>query len=212
MNQSRPVLIIALVATTTLSFSHSTLSSEPEIPETTVIANFSQSGELAKQQLEPRESDTYIAPESRLEEGALSAQISAPATPPPAEPIPTTRRVASVPRSSSVVRSSGGSKGFASGQCTDYVARNTDWVNWRGNAGDWVNNAAATGHKTGDDQAIPGNIMITKESWAGHATKIDSVKADGTIVASEWNFAGPYNKTVREFKPDDPRIKGFIGE
>jgi surface antigen len=146
---------------------------------------------------------------------ALVTNTAVPAKPEP-EPEPvvtTTTRLARVyPTTTRATTDTRYTGRFASGYCTDYVDRNVDWVNWRGHAKDWDTNAAAAGHKVGLDQALPGNIIVTRESSYGHVAVIDQVKADGTLVISEWNYKGLYNKTVREISPNDPKIKNFIGK
>jgi surface antigen len=55
-------------------------------------------------------------------------------------------------KDSYLVRYNGNSKGFVWGNCTYYVATHKN-VTWRGNANQWLRNAAAAGVATGNKPA-----------------------------------------------------------
>lgn len=100
-----------------------------------------------------------------------------------------------------------GSNKFARGQCTDYVAQKVN-VYWRGNANMWATNARKAG-ATVDRNPTPGAIIQTGESRYGHVGYIE--KVEGTKVTfSEWNYAGPYIKTVRTLDINNPIVKAII--
>ena len=130
-----------------------------------------------------------------------------PPKPAPAPPTPgrAASRVAtdpSVPRAAFTA-----SNKFARGQCTDYVARQVK-VTWRGNANMWMRNAGAQGYKV-DQNPVAGAIIQTNESRWGHVGYIESVNGK-MVTFSEWNYKGPYIKTVRTLSMDDSRVKGII--
>lgn len=96
---------------------------------------------------------------------------------------------------------------FAPGHCTDYVARRVP-VTWRGNGGQWDENARAQGYLV-DRNPVPGAILVTSESWWGHVAYIEKVV--GTKVhISEWNYAGLYVETHRVLDISDRRIQAVI--
>jgi len=162
----------------------------------------------------PNKTTAAVTTDTVIQVAALTSKVEAPAK--PAEPEPTTttttRRLARVypttTRSTSTARYTGK---FASGYCTDYVDQNVDWVDWRGNAKAWDENAAANGHRVGFDQAKPGNIVVTKESGYGHVAVVEKVEGN-TVTISEWNYSGRYNRTERQLDINDPRIENFIGK
>ncbi len=100
-----------------------------------------------------------------------------------------------------------GSNKFARGQCTDYVARQTK-VYWRGNANMWATNAKKAGATVNRTPSV-GAIIQTNESRWGHVGYIEKVSGD-QVTFSEWNYAGPYVKTVRTLSVNDPKVKAII--
>ncbi len=128
--------------------------------------------------------------------------------PEPPKPTPTSSRSSTTRRISVPVASFKGTNKFAKGQCTDYAARMTGWVNWRGNANMWGTNAKKAGH-TVDKSPVAGAIIQTNESRWGHVGYIESVNGN-EITFSEWNYAGPYKKTTRTLSITDSRVKAII--
>ncbi len=122
------------------------------------------------------------------------------------KPTTTTKKFTpSVPRAATI----SGNHKFASGYCTDYVARNVAGVTWGGNANQWIANAKAQGVKV-DRNPVAGSILVTSENRRyGHVAKIESVSGD-KVTISEWNYAGLYKKTVRTLDIDSSIIKGVI--
>ena len=72
----------------------------------------------------------------------------------------------------------------------------------------WMRNAAAQGYRV-DRNPVAGAIIQTKESRWGHVGYIESVNGK-MITFSEWNYKGPYIKTVRTLSIDDPLVSGII--
>ncbi len=100
-----------------------------------------------------------------------------------------------------------GSNKFAAGQCTAYVAGKVG-VYWRGNANMWATNARKAG-ATVDRHPVAGAIIQTGESKWGHVGYIESVNGD-QITFSEWNYKGPYIRTVRTLSINSPMVKAII--
>lgn len=102
-----------------------------------------------------------------------------------------------------------GNHKFASGYCTDYVARKVPGITWGGNAGAWPANARAVG-KTVNRTPAAGAILVTNESRRyGHVAYIEKVVGT-TVYISEWNYAGLYVTTHRSMDISDSRIKAVI--
>lgn len=100
-----------------------------------------------------------------------------------------------------------GSNRFAAGQCTAYVASKVK-VYWRGNANQWMANAKRAGAVVNQTPSV-GAIIQTNESRYGHVGYIEAVNGS-KVTFSEWNYAGPYIRTVRTLDMSDPRVKGII--
>lgn len=100
-----------------------------------------------------------------------------------------------------------GSHTFYAGQCTRYVASQKT-IPWGGNAGEWLNNAAAKGYETSSAPKA-GAILVTNESSTGHVAIVEEIKGDKMIV-SEMNYAGWGKVTKREIPLDSSKIKGYI--
>jgi surface antigen len=126
-----------------------------------------------------------------------------------------TRAVAAAPRTTTTTSSTptvnrGPSVGnrFPWGYCTWYVASVRGDVTWRGNAGQWLGNAAAQGRATGRVPAV-GSIMVTNESWWGHVAYVEAVHGD-RVTVSEMNYAGYGVKSTRTVSNSSGVIKGYI--
>ncbi len=123
-----------------------------------------------------------------------------------------TRRIASSARLvTSTARSTSSTRNntFASGYCTDWAARQTGWVDWRGNAKAWGSNAAANGHKVGKEYAAAGSIVQTRESSYGHVAYVKEVKGN-QVTISEMNYKGRGVVSERTLNINDPKIVTFI--
>jgi surface antigen len=127
-------------------------------------------------------------------------------TPAPQQAKPAAPRAVtpSIPKS---IRITGGHR-FVAGQCTDYVSKKV-FVPWGGNANRWIANSKAYGAYT-DRKPVAGAILVTNEnSRYGHVAYIESVNGS-KVTFSEWNYAGPFKKTVRTLDISDRRIVGVI--
>jgi surface antigen len=91
-----------------------------------------------------------------------------------------------------------GFEGFSTGQCTWYVATRRR-VTWHtssgelgGNAGQWLQLAAAAGYTVGPDPQV-GAIAVYTDSGAGHVALVVGVDASGnyTVAEANWVFLGP---------------------
>ncbi|MDD2565443.1 MAG: LysM peptidoglycan-binding domain-containing protein [Candidatus Gracilibacteria bacterium] len=103
-----------------------------------------------------------------------------------------------------------GSK-FAYGNCTYYVANHKN-VTWRGNANQWMANAAAAGVPTGS-VASAGAIISFRGSgynpYYGHVGLVSEVGAD-YIIVKDMNYRRFNEVTVRKISKSDPSIRGYI--
>jgi len=88
--------------------------------------------------------------------------------------------------------------GFATGQCTWYVATRRR-VTWHtstgelgGNAGEWMRLAAAAGYLVGAAPQV-GAIAVYTDSGAGHVALVVGVDAAAnyTVAEANWVFIGP---------------------
>lgn len=103
-----------------------------------------------------------------------------------------------------------GNNRFAPGQCTDYVARQTGWVTWTGNANRWGANAGAQGYPVGKEYAAPGTIIQTNENpYYGHVGYVIKVEGD-MITFREWNYKGKYIETERTLNINSPKVITII--
>ena len=111
-----------------------------------------------------------------------------------------------------VVSKKWGAKWFAWGNCTYYVAMNKKNVNWRGNANQWLKNAAAKGHPTGS-KASPWAIIVFSGRWYNprywHVGIVTSVK-DDHIIVKDMNYRALNEVTVRKISKDDRSIRWYI--
>jgi surface antigen len=103
---------------------------------------------------------------------------------------------------------------FPFGQCTWYVAQRR-YVPWHGNAEAWYANAAGAGYSVGS-QPRPGAIQVSRESYVGHVSYVESVDPDGTWTVSEMNYSangGGWGRvSQRHIAPGQIPLIGFIYE
>ncbi len=143
-----------------------------------------------------------VKPMTRTIDSAAEAAANQPT---PTRATRTSRLIATTARSTGSVRNNS----FASGYCTDWAARQTGWVDWRGNAKAWGSNAAANGHKVGKEYAAAGSIVQTRESSYGHVAYVKEVKGN-KITISEMNYKGRGVVSERTLDINDPKIVTFI--
>lgn len=108
--------------------------------------------------------------------------------------------------------------GWPSGQCTWYVAAERaqmgEPVTWRGDAWQWLANAAAQGRPETSSPA-PGEIAIYRRGGSydaryGHVALVVAVGPGGYTVG-EANFYGLGVIDMRSISWPDPQAAGFIG-
>ena len=99
----------------------------------------------------------------------------------------------------------------APGNCTWYVASYKN-VNWRGNANQWMRNAAAMGHKTWYNPSVWAIVQFAG-SWYnpyyGHVGIVIDVTATHIIV-SDMNYRRLYEVTTRKVPIGDRSIQWYI--
>jgi len=98
------------------------------------------------------------------------------------------------------------------GQCTWYVAQHRH-VTWRGDAADWLSNAAAEGMPTGSTPSV-GAIVVYKRGWPydaadGHVALVIAVTAQ-TYGVAEMNYLALGQIDVRTIPWPDSHVQGFI--
>lgn len=85
-------------------------------------------------------------------------------------------------------------------------------MTWRGNAKDWLANAAAVGVPTGDDPSV-GSIIVFHgrgyNRYYGHVGIVVDIDGDDIIV-KDMNFRRINEVTIRRVSSDDAAIKGYI--
>ena len=100
---------------------------------------------------------------------------------------------------------------FAPWYCTRFVA-NYKNVTWRGNAWEWLHNAAAAWVSTWRTAAA-GSIVVFKWRWYsayyGHVWIVVWVEWD-SIIVKDMNYAGRYVVTIRKVSKNDSAIRGYI--
>lgn len=100
---------------------------------------------------------------------------------------------------------------FAWWNCTYYVA-NHKHVTWKGNAGQWLQNAAAAWVPT---WSAPASWAIISFKWSGynpyygHVWLVAWVDWDDVII-NDMNYRRINEVTVRRINKNDPSIKGYI--
>ena len=114
-------------------------------------------------------------------------------------------------KGSYIVKYNGNAKGFAWGNCTYYVALNKN-ITWRGNANQWLRNAAAAGVSTGS-KPVPGAIISLSgqgyNSYYGHVGIVVDVDGDDIIV-KDMNYRRLNEVTVRRIPKNHSTIRGYI--
>ncbi len=114
-------------------------------------------------------------------------------------------------KDSYLVRYNGNSKGFAWGNCTYYVATHKN-VTWRGNANQWLRNAAAAGVATGNKPAQWAIISLAGRGYNpyyGHVGIVVDIDGDDLII-KDMNYRRLNEVTVRRIAKTDSAIRGYI--
>lgn len=100
---------------------------------------------------------------------------------------------------------------FYYGQCTYWAAMHYHdltglWVPWFGNANQWVSGAMANGWTVSNTPTIHSIIVmqagIQGAGWYGHVAIVEQINPDGSVVTSNWNWAGSWGATTMvTFRP-----------
>lgn len=109
------------------------------------------------------------------------------------------------------VKYTGKSRGFAWGNCTYYVAMHKN-VTWRGNANQWLRNAAAAGVPTGKAPAVGAIISLSGRGYNpyyGHVGIVAGIEGNDIIV-KDMNYRRLNEVTIRKIPKTDSAIKGYI--
>lgn len=121
-------------------------------------------------------------------------------------------KVASIPKAVAYAMDyTGEGTKFAWGNCTYFVA-NHKHITWRGNANEWLSNAAAAGVPTGN-KPVPGAIISFRgsgyNSYYGHVGLVVDTDGDDVII-KDMNYRRLNEVTIRRVSKDDPSIRGYI--
>lgn len=146
-------------------------------------------------------------PDSKIAAKKTDAKIAAKKTESKIAP----KAAAKKPAKSYAVRYTGNGKGFAWGNCTYYVANNKN-VTWRGNANQWLRNAAAAGVPTGKAPAAGAIVSFSGNGYNpyyGHVGIVAGVDGDDIIV-KDMNYRRLNEVTIRRIPQNDPSIRGYI--
>ncbi len=110
-----------------------------------------------------------------------------------------------------LVKYNGNSKGFAWGNCTYYVALNKN-VTWRGNANQWMRNAAAAGVSTGTKPVAGAIVSFSGHGYNGYYGHVGIVvDIDGEdIIVKDMNYRRLNEVTVRRIPVGHSSIRGYI--
>ncbi len=145
-------------------------------------------------------------PDAKLTAKKPSATISAKKPTATIAPKPSAK-----PTKSYAVRYTGNGRGFAWGNCTYYVANHKN-VTWRGNANQWLRNAAAAGVPTGKTPAVGAIVSFSGRgynSYYGHVGIVAGVEG-GDIIVKDMNYRRLNEVTIRRVPKTDATIKGYI--
>jgi len=97
------------------------------------------------------------------------------------------------------------------GNCTWYVA-SYKWVNWRGNANQWMRNASAKGHATGSNPSIWAIVQFAGRwynPYYGHVGIVIDMTSTHIIV-SDMNYRRLGEVTTRKVPINDRTIQWYI--
>jgi surface antigen len=105
----------------------------------------------------------------------------------------------------------GGLNRFFYGQCTywanmRYHALTGHWVPWLGNADQWVYGAESSGWIVSATPHLHAIIVLQPgvqgAGWYGHVAIVEQINSNGSVVTSNWNWAGNWGtETFVTFTP-----------
>jgi surface antigen len=100
---------------------------------------------------------------------------------------------------------------FYYGQCTYWAAMHYHdltglWIPWNGNANQWVSGAATSGWVVSNTPKLHSIIVlqayIQGAGYYGHVAVVEQINPDGSVVTSNWNWAGAWALTTNvTFRP-----------
>ena len=99
----------------------------------------------------------------------------------------------------------GGLNRFFYGQCTYWAnMRYHDltgvWISWIGNADQWVSGAISRGWVISGTPRVPSIIVLQPfvqgAGFYGHVAVVEKINPDGSVVTSNWNWAGSWGATT----------------
>lgn len=110
-----------------------------------------------------------------------------------------------------VVSSGGGAYRFAYGNCTywanmRYHELTGYWIPWLGNAWEWSYGASSSGWTVSATPHVPSIIVLQPgvegASGYGHVAVVERINSDGSVLTSNYNWAGNWNvETFVTFTP-----------
>jgi surface antigen len=101
--------------------------------------------------------------------------------------------------------SSGGLNRFFYGQCTYWANMHYHdltgvWISWIGNADQWVSGAISRGWVVSGTPHVPSIIVLQPfvqgAGYYGHVAVVEKINPDGSVVTSNWNWAGSWGATT----------------
>lgn len=98
----------------------------------------------------------------------------------------------------------GGLNRFFYGQCTYWANMHYHdltgvWTSWLGNADQWVSGAENSGWVVSGTPHVPSIIVlqpyVQQAGYFGHVAVVEKINSDGSVVTSNWNWAGGWGRT-----------------
>ncbi|QBD79217.1 CHAP domain-containing protein [Ktedonosporobacter rubrisoli] len=99
----------------------------------------------------------------------------------------------------------GGLGHFFYGQCTYFANMHYHdltgvWVSWLGNANQWASGAANAGWTVSGTPKVYSIIVLQAgvqgAGWYGHVAVVEHINSDGSVLTSNWNWAGNWARTT----------------
>jgi N-acetylmuramoyl-L-alanine amidase len=112
--------------------------------------------------------------------------------------------------------SGGGFNGYATGYCTWHAANRRIQIGrpvppFMGNARQWVSSASSSGYSVGDTPVAGGVVWHSLQYGLGHVAFLEQVYADGSMLISDMNYNGNWNRVTYRTEPaSNARLYKFI--
>ncbi len=99
----------------------------------------------------------------------------------------------------------GGLNRFFYGQCTYWANMHYHnltgvWVNWLGNADQWVSGAINSNWVVSGTPKVPSIVVLQPfvqgAGYYGHVAVVEKINPDGSVLTSNWNWAGGWGTTT----------------